>query len=140
MVTPEQRKVYRARWRAKNKGRIAEAQRRYREKWPEKLREKRRQVWRDWNKAKGRYLGRYGIDIAAYNALLAQQLGLCAICRNPPAKKRLGVDHDHATGRVRGLLCDSCNVGIGRLGDTLAGVERAASYLQAHERRQQEAA
>lgn len=44
-----------------------------------------------------------------YEALLEAQGGVCAICGNPPAKRRLSVDHDHATGKVRGLLCFRCN-------------------------------
>jgi hypothetical protein len=42
----------------------------------------------------------------------------------------LCADHDHATGKFRGWLCTSCNIGIGNLGDTLEGVERAAAYLR----------
>lgn len=50
-----------------------------------------------------------GIDDAAYDALLAAQGGHCAICPNRPKTRRLHVDHDHATGAVRGLLCMRCN-------------------------------
>lgn len=54
------------------------------------------------------------------------QQGCCAICGR---ETDLCADHDHQTGAVRGLLCRSCNVGIGFLGDTLEGVQRAVSYL-----------
>ena len=44
-----------------------------------------------------------------YEGMLAEQGGVCAICGNPPKVKRLHVDHDHATGVIRGLLCHRCN-------------------------------
>lgn len=51
----------------------------------------------------------YNLTAAQYDALLELQGGRCAICRNKPGKKRLAVDHDHATGLVRGLLCGKDN-------------------------------
>lgn len=58
---------------------------------------------------------RYNITPEQYDALNTQQKGLCAICGNPPRGKmqRLSVDHDHTTGRVRGLLCITCNRALG---------------------------
>jgi Recombination endonuclease VII len=50
-----------------------------------------------------------GVTDSDYAALLALQGGGCAICGNPPKTRRLDVDHDHKTGRVRGLLCHRCN-------------------------------
>lgn len=50
-----------------------------------------------------------GVDDATYTALLEAQDGHCAICPNTPKTRRLHVDHDHATGSVRGLLCHRCN-------------------------------
>lgn len=52
---------------------------------------------------------KYGITPDDWNQLMNVQGGRCAICRNPPKKKRLSVDHDHTTGAVRGLLCSRCN-------------------------------
>jgi len=54
----------------------------------------------------------------------------CAICGNPGGKKRLCVDHDHVTGKIRGILCDNCNVGIGRLKDDIGLLYRAIDYLE----------
>jgi hypothetical protein len=74
----------------------------------------------------------YGISLAEYNMLLEQQNGVCAVCEQPcPTGRRLAVDHDHETGRVRGLLCRNCNSGIGYLGDTLSRVRKAVVYLEA---------
>lgn len=79
---------------------------------------------------------RYGIEVAEYDRLLAQQGGRCAICKEPsgggrskPHHKRLCVDHDHDSGRVRGLLCDSCNLAIGYAG-TIEVLLAAVEYLR----------
>jgi len=55
----------------------------------------------------------YGLEPGQYDALLSSQGGRCAICGNKPVKRRLAVDHDHITGRVRGLLCMRCNRALG---------------------------
>jgi dCMP deaminase len=75
----------------------------------------------------------YGITLDEYNTLLKRQNGVCAICKRlPPTgfKRRLSVDHDHATNRVRGLLCDNCNSGIGLLKDDPKLLRIAMSYLR----------
>ena len=51
----------------------------------------------------------YGLVPEQYTQLLERQNGVCAICGHPPKTRRLGVDHDHKTGRVRALLCHTCN-------------------------------
>lgn len=79
------------------------------------------------------YKVKYGITIADYDRLLEGQGGRCAIttCRtdNPGRWDRFDVDHDHATGLIRGLLCNKCNRGIGSLGDDIAGLTAALNYL-----------
>lgn len=60
--------------------------------------------------------------------LLLAQENRCASCGR--SDKRLVVDHIHGTFHVRGLLCDSCNTGIGKLGDSIEGLERALDYLK----------
>jgi hypothetical protein len=70
-----------------------------------------------WNTVAGaqRY-SRYGLDEEAYNTLITKQKNLCALCSSPPTEgKRLAIDHDHKTGRVRGLLCTSCNIALGHV-------------------------
>jgi len=76
-------------------------------------------------------LKRYGLTPPDYAAMLKQQSGRCAICEEPErANRRLSVDHCHANGQVRGLLCRDCNVGIGALGDDPDVLRRAAEYLE----------
>ncbi len=66
-----------------------------------------------------------------YKELKKRHGGKCGICRKPNKSNReLCIDHDHATGKVRGLLCSRCNLGIGLLGDTLQSVKDAAAYLK----------
>ncbi|MGE0844214.1 MAG: endonuclease VII domain-containing protein [Candidatus Nanopelagicales bacterium] len=79
-----------------------------------------------------RTLRRYGLTPETYEELRAAQEDRCAICRTdtPGGRGELWhVDHDHATGAVRGLLCHMCNVGIGNLRDDPAILRRAADYL-----------
>lgn len=74
----------------------------------------------------------YGISLADYDEMLEAQDGGCAICgKSPEANgRRLGVDHNHATGEVRGLLCSACNTGLGLFQDSPACLRRAISYLE----------
>lgn len=76
-------------------------------------------------------LRQYGLTPEQYDDLLQAQSGLCAIChRLPSAKRRLAVDHDHATGKVRGLLCYRCNTALGAFADDARTLHRAAEYLR----------
>lgn len=81
-------------------------------------------VWRRSLKRK------YGITVEDYNDLLEHQRGGCAICFQDNASGwRLAVDHNHDTGEVRGLLCRSCNTGLGHFGDNVDNLESAIDYL-----------
>jgi hypothetical protein len=78
---------------------------------------------------------KYGISIDDYEALLAAQGGTCALCDATPATQSakyrtyLHVDHCHATGRVRGLLCGEHNLLIGRFNDDPQRLRAAADYI-----------
>lgn len=111
-------------------------------KWVENNRERKRenernQYHRNPQRAKNWKLKRdFGISLEEYHELLEKQYGKCAICKqeetaiHPSGKrKRLAVDHDHDTGRVRGLLCENCNHGIGKFKDSPDRLIEAANYL-----------
>ncbi len=75
----------------------------------------------------------YGISIDAYNRMLEEQGHVCAICKNVNKNGRvLGIDHDHETGQVRGLLCNKCNFGIGHFNDSIALLSKASEYLASY--------
>lgn len=111
---------------------------------PEQKIEKKSQVGKNWRKnyperAKNADLKKlFGISIETYNALLDVQNGRCAICHQKETDtlrgkvKSLAVDHDHNTGKIRGLLCSSCNKAIGFLRDNPEIALRAATYLEEH--------
>ena len=78
----------------------------------------------------------YGITLDLYRTMFSKQNGRCAICRKSEIQKirgkikALSVDHCHKTGKVRGLLCDSCNNGLGRFKDSLKLLALAMEYLK----------
>lgn len=76
-------------------------------------------------------LRQHGLTRADYDRMLEAQHGCCAICGSgrPLGRGRWHIDHDHATGRVRGLLCNNCNRGIGYFGDDPDTIRAAADYL-----------
>jgi hypothetical protein len=72
----------------------------------------------------------YSLTQQDYETMVVKQGNKCAICGGPPRIQPMFViDHDHITGKVRGLLCQPCNVGIGMLQDNLEIVKKAESYL-----------
>jgi hypothetical protein len=77
---------------------------------------------------KSRY-AKYGITPEKYFILLEKQNGRCLICKNV-SERRLAVDHDRVTGKIRGLLCTNCNLGIGFFRDSPILLESAAKYLR----------
>lgn len=133
------------RWRLENPQRAAESAQAYRERHAEQ----ERQRARDWyaantDRAKARYrarreaLGpqprctRYGLTIDDYDAMLEVQGGACAICRRTENGKRqfFDIDHDHATGEIRGLLCNRCNRLLSNACDDVNNLHAAIAYLE----------
>ena len=74
---------------------------------------------------------KFGITLETRDQLAAHQDGQCAICgaEESALTKRLAVDHDHGTGRVRGLLCQNCNLGLGHFRDDTGVLLAAINYL-----------
>lgn len=75
----------------------------------------------------------YGLTRLDVEALLAKQGGVCAICgkAEPGGKHKLfQVDHCHTTGKVRGMLCDACNRGLGFFRDNPNALRTAAKYVE----------
>lgn len=153
-ISPEARAKYQANRRAKYDGdseyraRVRAADRENKVKNREKYNEQRKERLKDpeyrarvnarrrANLSKERVrqhqlMAHYGIGLDEYNALLAQQGGLCGICSAPPTET-LCVDHCHATGKVRGLLCRKCNTGLGCYGDDIDKMKTAIAYLERH--------
>jgi hypothetical protein len=86
---------------------------------------------------RGRVAAQYGLALAEYSAMLEKRGGLCDICGKPQEWRRgdkeilsLCLDHDHATGQNRGMLCSRCNRAIGLLGDDPALLGKAEEYLR----------
>lgn len=78
-------------------------------------------------------VAKYGLTIEQYEDMRLNQLYCCAICGENEANSRdgvLAVDHDHETGKVRGLLCNHCNLGLGHLNDNPKRLRVAADYLE----------
>jgi len=103
-------------------------------------RERRKQIKKELRKEKQKNITKieyrykscdtYNISIEDYEFMLEIQKNRCAICGSEPTKKRaLAVDHDHKTGQVRGLLCNTCNLGLGQFKDSKDLLLKAIKYL-----------
>ena len=82
----------------------------------------------------------YKLNAEQYYQMIQQQNNLCAICHNPEIctnknkdVRPLCIDHDHTTGKVRGLLCNSCNAMLGNANDSIDKLKAAINYLQFYE-------
>jgi len=80
-------------------------------------------------------LAKYGLTLLDYYLMFEMQGQVCAICRTDvPVRGRaydwFAVDHDHKTGKVRGLLCSQCNRGLGSFRDNQIFLATAVEYLQ----------
>lgn len=83
---------------------------------------------------------RFGMSLKEYSIILNKQQGKCAICKQPEHEfvegqrvRSLAVDHNHATGAIRGLLCRRCNVSLGTFKDSKLLLKAAIKYLRKYE-------
>ena len=99
----------------------------YQRQWKKKNAEKIKEYQR-----KHRLKSFYGISIESYKELLLRQNGVCGICSNGPEcqKHPLSVDHDHITGRIRGILCSNCNSALGLMKENIENLKLAIKYLE----------
>lgn len=98
---------------------------------PDKVRsDTRNRYWKDPAKFRDKHLkSKYGITSEVYSMMFSEQGGLCKIC-STPSSRSLNVDHCHATGLVRGLLCNSCNRMLGHAFDVPEILKIGAAYLE----------
>ena len=122
-MTPIERKEYNKRWREQNKERVKELH----QSWYQKNKDK--VGYKDHNYISG-IKKRYGITIEEVTQLLNKQSNKCAICGNVFVnRKRTHIDHCHNTGKIRGMLCEGCNIGLGGFKDNIVLLHKAIGYL-----------
>jgi hypothetical protein len=152
-ANPERKRENNRRWAAANPEKLREAGRRHaaahpeqgrrwKEANPEKVKETK-QRWVMANPEKVHVKDRratvrqYGITLEQYDAMLAAQDYRCALCGLDAwandAGRRLAVDHCHKTGKVRALLCDTCNRGLGHFRDNPTLLQAAINYIEFHQ-------
>lgn len=131
---PEARRVWCRAWYARNKQARLDAHKAWRDANKEHCAAYRKDLRGPRNAAHRR--DRYGLTPDAFNALWLAQGGKCAICEDAPegngAMGVLHVDHCHATGKVRALLCQRCNKALGGFRDSPALLAKAKLYLEFH--------
>jgi hypothetical protein len=116
-------------------------------KWQKDNKEKKNKRLKEWRKTSEVYkkynkrtqknfsLKRdHGIGIDEYNKMFEQQNGCCDICGNHQSnfKKALFVDHNHETGKIRSLLCNHCNFGLGHIKEDIEIAEKMILYIKKH--------
>ena len=78
---------------------------------------------------KSRLKLRYNISEKQYDDLIKSQNWLCMICNKCLKSNKSAVDHDHRTGKIRGILCHLCNTSLGHFGDDIEGITKVVDYL-----------
>lgn len=116
--TPEIQSSRKKEWRGKNVERSREGNKRWRTQNPEKTSAMQRRSWLKSN---------YGLSEQEFNLRLEQQGARCCICQINTATC---VDHNHDTGKTRGLLCSGCNSGLGFFKENVIALVRAKHYLE----------
>jgi protein-arginine kinase activator protein McsA len=113
-LKPEQSRKYSADYYEKRKTEISEQRKQKRKEDPRITKDKKLKL-------------RYNISIDDYEKMLENQLGLCKICHQ--SNQKLLIDHDHKTGKIRGLLCNGCNRGLGYFNENILALKEAIIYL-----------
>ena len=143
-MTKEEKIEYQKQWRIRNKEKVQG----YRDKYKPKIRtycKKNKDYivskvnrWKSENPEKAKTSARryvlkkmYGISLEQYETMRIEQNYCCAICgkREDNGKRKLHVDHDHKTGKIRSLLCFKCNGGIGAFNEDISLLDKVKCYL-----------
>ena len=126
--TQKEERAQTVKWRTENPERWQEIQSNYKKVAKEK-REKR--LANDPLYDKKNNIKKYGITYTEYDNMYSNQNGKCACCGDEIKRidKHTHIDHCHTTGKVRGILCKSCNIGIGEFKDSVDILQKAIDYL-----------
>ena len=135
-------KAYRREQYKKNPNHFKDIQNKWKVAHPEKVSEFQRNWYRKNCYGKSlhmptqKVLQKHGLSLEEYGQLWIEQEGVCGICRckyiptKPKIRECLHIDHDHLTGKIRGLLCPSCNIGLGAFKDNPTYLKSAIQYLE----------
>lgn len=132
-INKEQLKKSSLKYRLKNKEKLYAKAKEWRKNNPEKVKALKVR-WYKNNKERYKHYElkkKFNISIDYYNLLLKKQNNVCAICGGTDTKN-LAVDHDHKTGKVRGLLCHRCNLGLGCFNDDIELIKLSIKYLRSY--------
>lgn len=103
-------------------------------KYSEKYRLKYIKTYADYAR-NTKYKQNYGITIEDYDRMFALQNNRCALCGSTESfgrSEHFFVDHNHSTGKIRDLLCNHCNTGLGKFRENIELLEKAIQYLKKH--------
>jgi hypothetical protein len=136
-VYTEKMKAWRKQYYLKNRERLIAKQKQYYIDNPKKMSD-RAKVYRfnNLDREKHSMLKRfYNITLETYNEMFVNQEGKCLICgtHQNELKRALSVDHDHITGKVRGLLCNKCNFILGHSRENIDILKSVIKYLEINE-------
>lgn len=147
-ANPKKVKEISRKYRKANFGKVKKRERKWRKVHLEEVNERSRR----WNKAnpekvkemsRKAYLKRvFDLTPEEYNRMFEAQGGVCAICGEPERVDRLkylSIDHNHITGKVRGLLCSRCNFVVGVTGENIVILQRTIDYLRKHAQKKKKA-
>ncbi len=128
-MTIDDKKEYKKKYYLKNRDKILTDK-----KYSSKNKQYRREYYLK-NKSKSQELhlkNTYNLTIDDYNKIFDEQKGCCKICEKHQSefKAKLAVDHCHQTGKIRGLLCNNCNRGLGHLKDSVLLLKKAIKYIK----------
>ena len=139
-INCQKKKDYAKEYRENNREKCDLVQKEYRKNHKEEIKIKKREYAKTHQDVIKTYLlkNNFGITLEQYNNMVISQGGVCAICgkaetsydKKAQAIKKLAVDHDHVTGKVRGLLCTNCNLMLGSAYDNIDTLKSAIIYLQ----------